>query len=261
MTKKLIALVEVLMVLSLFCTGYASWLISAPYEVPWDSKGTISVYDVEREQFSPTYFGIALSGASYEANASGGYSYNQGTLSFASGSGYKQIKSGETFRYSTVTTKDGSKNSFTNTAFSIMILVDPTVMAERIASGEHRLASVKINCSAQRGNGQLIYPIAGSSNIGGFTPWEKQGLVYSKTCQLTLSGYPNLYIMADVVGNANGSLDITVPVEQIYNLAALNKLSQPTFIEMMIEFNNTGYTIDPATPCGYTPTFTIQTVS
>ena len=261
MTKKLIALVEVLMVISLFCTGYATWLISAPTEVPWDTKGTISVYDVEQlEQLSPAYFGIALSGASYEANASGGYAYNRETLSFSSGSGYKLTKSGETFRYSTATTNTGSKNSFTNTSFSIMILVDSAVMAERITSGDHRTAGVKINCSAQRGNGQLVYPIAGFSNIGGYIPWEKQGLVYSKTCQLTLSGYPNLYIMADVVGNTNGSLDITIPVEQIYNLAAMNKLSQPTFMELEIEFSNTGYTVDPATPCGYTPTFTIRTV-
>lgn len=231
------------MVVSLFCTGFASWAIIAPYEPPTAPSGNTVAYGVV--QHDPAYFGLSLANQTSDEKAA------------------------KTFRYST-TTNAGSTtetNAFTSTTLSIFIAVDRAKMAKHMETGEYSTDRILINCYTAK-NGS-IWPISKNADTGYQTSysWEANKLVYDKTCKLTLVGYSNLYVTASVAAHLssdslNGSLDISIPIEQIYNLASLDKLKAETsYLELELTFSDTGYTnANIPVPCGYTPTFTIQTV-
>ena len=187
MTKKLIALIEVLMVVSLFCTGFASWMIS-PY-TDGSSKtqqGSVSSHAVEKRNLD--YYGIGIN--------------NTGA---------------NDFRYAAVTTASGTVNKFTNKTISVNITVNRSVMKTRMESaGGYSGDVLSIVCSAKKLTASL------------FGQMDQQGLHYPTSCKLSVKGYPNLFVIANVTCNSDNTLGIKIPIEQIYNVANLDKLSSET---------------------------------
>ena len=234
MTKKLIALVEVLMVVSLFCTGFASWAILLPNDQSPPPTGTMIAYGVA--QHDAAYLGISLA-----------VTANDG-------------KAAQAFRYSTTTAASSSAptHTFISKTLSIFIVADHAKMAERLTADDYRSDVVLINCHTEKDS--AVFPIAAGSDTS--YSWESNKLVYNRTCKLTLNGYSNIFVMADVAARADGSLDISIPVEQIYNMVLLDKLNtDSSYLELEISFTDAGFTNSKIpTPCGYTPIFTVQTV-
>ena len=237
------------MVLSLFCTGFATWTVTTPPQGEnWNYDGGSFVsHGVTHVPFTPEYFGISLTD---KVNG---------------------VVECDTFRYSTITqTGSGSVDVFTNTTLSVLIQIDPDVMAKRMAESDYRNTAVLINCyrtalnatPPQRPFGK------GKNNTASL---KSQKLEYSENCKLILRGYPNLYITAPVAvrqsddTKLDGSLDVTIPIEQLYNLAVLDKISLNTtpkatiYIELELEFVDTGYAGNISGLCGDNQYFTIQT--
>jgi hypothetical protein len=187
MTKKLIALVEVLMVVSLFCTGFASWIIS-PY-TDGNSKtqlGSVSSHAVEKRNLD--YYGIGIN--------------NTGASDF---------------RYAAVTTSSGTVNKFTNKTISVNITVNRSVMKTRMeSSGGYSGDVLEINCAAKMATNSLFQQMA------------SYGLQYPSDCKLVLGGYPNLFVIASVTLESDNTLNIRIPIEQIYHIANLDKINTAT---------------------------------
>lgn len=203
------------MVISLLCTGYASWIITDPVS----SRGGINndttvftTYGVSHHTLAD--FGIAFSAAQ-----------------------------GETFRYSTTSSigSDGSsqdKYKFTNTTVSVHFTIEDETMDEQMLLPDYREESVRITCQS------LKKEIAGlGSRHYSITTLGSYGVKLPDFARLTVEGYPNLSITPPIVNDTNaGTLTMTIPVEQIYNLAKLDKLTDGTttlILELVFEDNVT----------------------
>jgi len=206
MTKKLIALIEVLMVVSLFCTGFASWMIS-PY-TDGNSKtqlGSVSSHAVEKRNLD--YYGIGIN--------------NTGASDF---------------RYAAVTTASGTVNKFTNKTISVNITVNRSVMKTRMeSSGGYSGDVLEINCAAKMATNSLFQQMA------------SYGLQYPSDCKLVLGGYPNLFVIASVTLESDNTLNIRIPIEQIYHIANLDKINTATStLSLQLVFTETGAGVSSA---------------
>ena len=239
MSKKLIALVEVLMVVSLFCTGFASWSVVVDQADPSLSL-SIEAYDVE---------GLAL------------HQYGMALMSEADG-----LKA-TSFEY-VETLVSGSQVVYqpTNSTLSMLLRVDPAVMAAN--KSDYRQQMLLLTCSAkeitvEKGETKEVPKTFTAAN--GVTTFYKA----PKFCKLTLNDYPNRYIMVDLsnnfdaMGNVSADeLTIEIPLVQLYNLVkdymvkdASGTIKTPIVIaEMEFEANDSRIDI----PCGWTYTFTAK---
>ena len=115
MKNKLIALVEVLMIVSLFCVGYASWAISPPDTAT--QGGSMISYDVTVRSLATYGLSLSTDGA-------------------------------KTFTYCTVTAGEGEPvTQYTNTSLSLQIKVERAKLAEW-AQNEYRGETMVISCLA-----------------------------------------------------------------------------------------------------------------
>ena len=239
MSKRLIALVEVLMVVSLFCTGFASWsvVIAQPDSI------------------------LSLSTESYgvESNALG--SYGLELLSEAYG-----VKA-KNFEYVKTVVAGGSPvYRATNSTLSMLLRVDTATMAAN--ANDYREQILFLTCSAkdQNGNARSFMPQdAGHNNQNGVSGYYKA----PKLCKLTLVDYPSRTVTVDLSNNFDASgkinvdeLTVKIPLVQLYNLAkdymirdGAGNLKTPTVIvELEFEANDDNIYI----PCGWIYTFTAK---
>ena len=250
MTKKLIALIEVLMVVSLFCTGFASWMISP--QTDGNSKtqlGSIDSHAVEKRQ--PSYYGLSLA-----------------TSDTASG------LQAETFRY---VMKNG-KLELSNLTLSVLLKVTAATLS---AADDYHNTALVITCKvnnipfdrATRTDASSNWTdVAGegdySVSTGSVTGWT--GTALPDTCTVTLGGYPNLHLYASIMpiktisNNGNSytvdELQIKIPLEQIYNLIVLNKINTTTsYLKFELEFEPIGTAKQVVQACGLTYSFELNT--
>ena len=238
MTKKLIALVEVLMVVSLFCTGFASWSILVPQADPNTAMGGAIAYDVESRLYKPSDFGIDLNGT-YSQSATGEYVYNSTTKKYelwtseSSGTRYTKTLTGNGLRHTTETVGGTTSYVFTNTTLSVELLVDHTQMQACLSAGDYLDFDILLTLSAKNTNNQ-VYSIYGSAQS-----WESLKLKAPETAKISVKGYPNLYVFAEPAADANGMLTLRIPIDRIYNLAKLDKLAKPSVLTVEMEFDAT----------------------
>lgn len=236
MTKKLIALVEVLMVVSLFCTGFASWSIMIPNADPATPMGGAIAYDVESQLYKPSDFGIDLNGT-YSQSATGEYVYNSATKKYelwtegSTGTRYTKTLTGKGLRHTTQTVGGTTTHVFTNTTLSVELVVDHTQMQACLSAGDYLDFDILLTLSAKNANNQT-YSIYGSAQS-----WESMKLIAPKTAKVSVNGYPNLYVFADTAADANGMLTLKIPIDRIYNLAKLDKLASPSVLTVEMEFD------------------------
>ncbi len=197
MSKKLIALVEVLMVVSLFCTGFASWSIVVNQPGP-DQSVTLTAYDAESHILSD--YGIGLTASEDGITA-------------------------RSFTYVRAETSGGNAvYQSTNSTLSMLITVDTEQMAN--AAHDYREQTLLLTCSARDSDSKArsFQPKdANNSNQSGVTGYYNA----PKFCKLTLNDYPNRYILVDISNNFDpetgkvnvDALSIEIPLVQLYNLA------------------------------------------
>lgn len=235
MSKKLIALVEVLMVVSLFCTGFASWTIveHLPDSV---QSGSVDVYNVESYALSD--YGIALTSEADGITA-------------------------KSFGYVRAETSGGNAvYQSTNSTLSMLITVDTAKMAS--AANDYREQALLLTCSA-KDNAEKAHSFQskdeGNNNQAGVTGY------YSapKFCKLTLNDYPNRYIMVDLSNNFDAetgavnvdTLSIEIPLVQLYNLAKDYMAGGTCMVIAELEFEPRS-NANLSTPCSWTYSFTAK---
>ena len=250
MTKKLIALIEVLMVVSLFCTGFASWMIS-PY-TDGNSKtqlGSVSSHAVEIRQ--PSSYGISLA-----------------TSDSATG-----LKA-ETFRY---VMKNG-KLELSNLKLSVLLKV--TAATLKAAEDYHdteliitcKVNNIPFDRATRTDSSSEWTDVSGegdySISTGSVSGWT--ATVLPDTCTITLGGYPNLRLYVSVIpiktvaadGNSYtvDQLQIKIPLDQIYNIISLNKLNTTTsYLKVELEFEPKGTAPQVVQACGLSYSLELST--
>ncbi len=200
MSKKLIALVEVLMVVSLFCTGFASWSIVIDIQDDAYLTFTSEAYDVEAHVLEE--YGIALTS---EADGLKATSFGYVETLVAGGEIVYQP---------------------TNSTLSMLLSVDTATMAAN--ENDYREQTLLLTCTAREieldknGNPTGNKPQRTFKSANGVTTHYNA----PKFCKLTLNDYPNRYIMVDLSNNFDSSgrinvdvLTIEIPLVQLYNLA------------------------------------------
>ena len=195
MSKKLIALLEVLMVVSLFCTGFASW--SVIVDQP-DSFLTVSSEAYEVEGLALRQYGMTLMS---EADGLRSTSFEYVETQIAGGNKVYQA---------------------TSSTLSMLLRVDPNVMAAN--ETDYRQQILLLTCSVKDENNALrsFKPQdANNGNQSGVSGYYKA----PRFCKLTLNDYPNRYIMVDLSNNFDEQgkintdiLTVEIPLTQLYNL-------------------------------------------
>lgn len=217
MKKRLIAFVEVLMAMSVFCTGYAAWSYVSPYSR--DALFTVDLfeaYDVTNAQLTPADYGVEL----LTANSSG-------TLQ------------AQTFRYHIVTVNGTATEQFVSTTLSILLSVDLDKMAN--ADTDYRLESLVVTCEVSATGADF-----GASSIG---YW----LTVPEQATLKVDGYPNVSRTVSL-SLVNGKLEAVIPLTELYNLLLPCKAPTTPFMELEIAFAPTGQAGDffpISVPCSY----------
>lgn len=207
------------MVVSMFCTGFASWLVNEPYSR--DGVGAMTAYVAEKRTIS--HYGLNITPSDT----------NTGLTA-------------KKFSYSTITVGSGAPTyQYTNTALTMLITVDET----KIGAEGYRDEVLVINCRASNSNTANVSSFGDSYTYSqGGTTITAQGIGYYLTnpssCKLTLNGYPNLYLTAGVELLDSGELQISIPLEQIYNLVALDKVATTSVLVLEMEFTSTGKSPD-----------------
>lgn len=226
------------MVVSLFCTGFASWSIMTPQADPNTPMGGAIAYDVESKLFKPADFGIDLKGT-FAQSDTGEYVYNSTTKTYelwtseSTGTRYTKTLTGNGLRHQTETVGGVTTYVLTNTTLSVELLVDHTQMNACLGTGEYLDFDILLTLSAKNTNGQ-VYSIYGSAQS-----WESMKLIAPKTAKISVNGYPNLYVFVDLAADANGMLTARIPIDRIYNLAKLDKLAKPSVLTVEMEFDAT----------------------
>lgn len=184
------------MVVSLFCTGFASWIISpVGDDGAWNARGDVQGYEVEQRGLE--YYGIGINGTG--AND---------------------------FRYATVSTPSGSVNKLTNKTLTVNITVDHSKMSERLSQSGGYIGDVLVVTSSAKLMANSLF-----NQIASY------GLTYPSSCKLELVGYPNLFVLSSVTLNSDNTLGIRIPIEQIYNVAKLDKQNTTTStFSLQLEF-------------------------
>ena len=223
------------MVVSLFCTGYASWTINPYVNEPLPElsvDGNLVSYEVDDLRLSAHGIGLSATGA-------------------------------KTFTYCTVTAGGATTGVEQYTGKTLAISVN--VNASKIKShDDYRQKDLVITCEAYaKDGGNSIKKSFAKTASSTLAISEINGISYylspSAQCKVTLKGYPNLYLSATVslVGDA---LSVTIPLEQIYNLTVLDKASlNASVLSVEIDFNEL-VAEQISTICSLTYSFTAKLV-
>ena len=206
MTKKIIALVEVLMVMSLFCIGYSAWAITPEGNPEAYPTGTITSYTVS--DLSMSRHGLSLTVQDKDS---------------------KPTYTAKKFSYSTITANGTSTNQYTNTTLSMLLKVEH---AKLTSYSDYADKNLVVTCII---NAQATDSDKASENltISGFTTdtffMNQFETITAGT--LSLVGYPNLSVPITVV--AGDTLNITIPLEYVYNLITLDKINASTGVSYL----------------------------
>ena len=202
MTKRLIALLEILMAVSIVCTGYAAWVMAKAETLTifGDSAG-FGVYDTSQRYYTDYGVTIAKSGAD-------GASYKGFSLRTTTGSG-------------------GTTYSFSNAMLSIVLVVDMDTLSTA-HDGSYREESLVLTCRASSeytGAQSFAAKNAnGSDGIGAI-------LTPPESAVLNVHGYPSFTRDVPVTLNADGELEIEVPLQMLYDLlSACEQATTPSVV-------------------------------
>lgn len=253
MTKRLLALLEVLMAISIVCTGYASWSFAARAS-HYAENGAFTAYTVGPNTtpttLNPAYLGIEMTNIIEGVGAS------------------------QTFRYKTVTVGGTPTEEFASTSLSILFKVDIDKMEG--SDADYREEVLLVTCAAKDGTTTRYWKDGGDGDVD---YW----LTYSSAI-LYVDGYPNVSLAVDVdvyypesISDPNyGALKMEIPLTELYNLLLPCKKGAITDgetkylpVELVLDFTPTGagnsdtesenYDTQSITvPCGYQYTFSAQ---
>ncbi|MBQ9774173.1 MAG: hypothetical protein IJW30_05865 [Clostridia bacterium] len=227
MTRKLIALVEVLMVISIISTGYASWSYFRPHTLD-ASTNTIVSYEVEAQNLE-SYGVFPLSNT--EASAQG--------------------LSTQTFRY---ITQNGAQ-ALTSNTLSMWFRITPSSMI-----GEdkvHDAVVMHLTCTAKSGATPIYFvntTDADGNDVSGINYW----LQYPARARLVVKGFENRTLQA-TVKEQDGNLVMEFPLTEIYQMLSACEGRETFFVELCLDFTQTSDTYSSDTPlswaCAYTYSF------
>ncbi len=265
MTKRLLALLEVLMAISIICTGYASWSFAEATSLYAESNSMFSAYDVSKQDVTVKLsdFGIEMTTA------------------------IDKVGSSQTFQYKTVMLDGKTTEEFTSTSLSILFKIDIESMKNCAVDGfrqDYREESLIVTCAAEN-----VLDKDENGEIGddervpkSFDPNEWLGVGYWLTptiATLKVYGYPNVSHQVSVTINSDGALEMRIPMTELYNLlfpcknGALNGTKtvdnktvpyQYLPVELVIDFEQTGEDVESdliysiTVPCAWRYTFSAQ---
>ncbi len=199
MSKKITALVEILMVICLLCTGYSSWLISQPYQATANEGGLEAYAPIVRTMAD---YGLTLTKSAGNVTA-------------------------ESFSYVTMSTGESTWYEFTNLSLSMLLKVDLS-KADQIPDA--RADDLIVYCQAfSQVSGtttKVTRPFAdveGNNNRG-----PNKILDHPTTAKVSLHEYPTITTTVPVTVNELGYLEIRLSMEEIYNMISLYKGSTNT---------------------------------
>ncbi|MBQ9785539.1 MAG: hypothetical protein IJW29_08555 [Clostridia bacterium] len=249
MAKRLLALIEVLMAISIFCTGYATWSYVKQTSAYATGSAMFEAFDSEREnvEIGLDDFGITM------------------TTSITG------VGSSQTFQYKTVTAGSTTTEAFTSTTLSVLFKVNIDTMAA-CESQDYRKESLKVTCTAAEYQAynetyaDKTFAEADANGTIGVGAW----LTLSDAV-LKVAGYPNVSRTVSVSINASGVLEITIPLSELYNLLLPCEKGSVTEggqtylpVTLEINFTHTGKS-DPSSstdslkrPCGWRYTYAAQ---
>ena len=240
MSKRLLALVEVLMAISIFCTGYASWSFAAQRSATVSGSDFFEVFDGGKNEIPVSLddFGVGIT-----TDITG-------------------VGKSRNFQYKVVSTANEERKEFSNTSLSIWFKVDIDAMAA-FDKQDYNDEALLVTCTAEEYNDQQEDFIVRS-----FAPGDGVGLWLEPTAAtLYVAGYPNVSRTVAWQVNSRGQLEMTIPLAELYNLLLPCQKGEITEggatylpVELVIDFTPTpeGESDTITRPCSWQYTFSAQ---
>ena len=202
------------MVMSLFCIGYSAWAITPEGNPEAYPTGTITSYTVS--DLSMSRHGLSLQVDNAVRDSEGAVTT-------------EATYTAKKFSYSTITANGTSTNQYTNTTLSMLLKVEH---AKLTSYSDYADKNLVVTCII---NAQATDSDNTSENltISGFTTdtFFKDQFETITAGTLSLVGYPNLSVPITVV--AGDTLNITIPLEYVYNLITLDKINASTGVSYL----------------------------
>lgn len=196
------------MAVSIVCTGYAAWVTVRPqtHTTLGDEAG-FGVFDTSQRYYTDYGVTIATSGAD--------------------GASYKG------FATHTVTGSTGTKYVFSNTTLSIVLLVDMETLSTA-HDGSYRGECLVLTCRAKSNYSTptFAYVEKGEAGIGNV-------LTAPEKATLEPYGYPSYTREVDLIINADGELEIEIPLQMLYDLLATCEQATTPSVVVNIPFTPT----------------------
>ena len=246
-------LVGWLMLVSLFCTGFAATITLHPPTSP-SVTGNVSAYGPSEETLliDPAYYGISWKNPSYIEATDGEYKKaTDGTyVPIADGESvakrYKLEVTGQKLSYKATTAGTNTVYAFKSKTLSAQININRSKMNEHLKSNDYWNDSLLLNLE-----------------IRGFTLSDTSGLRIPSVATVGLPD-ESYEERVGVTQKSDGTLEIKIAISTLYSLAGFYKTTSATEIPIAIrfEFEDSGMaSADIKAVCDARQIFTISTVA